>query len=415
MLKRNSYISFVNIGLIIFFNLFYRYTYIEDENDKLREIKSITKPVVNNDYSFLSEKLHNKRIIVLGEQLHEDGSTFFVKEQIIRYLHENESYDIVLYEAGLYDMWQMNEDSDTLNPSMGLYNFWWKNEETKNLWQYYEKEKKTNNNPIYLGGFDVQLTGNIPDSVRISKLKDYLYNHDILLDDYPHFSSLNGKINRYLTYWKYNQDALSREQRDSILMDINQITDKIKDISNPKIEDKIYYRYLSGLSQWFETVWKYPEPGTKERFQIRDSLMADNLIWLIDSIYPNKKVIVWMANLHAVHPKNPIENIPMRTTGQYLQEHYQDSLYTVVFSSYARLNKNNHLSNKLSNKSVEYLIHKLDIPFGFIDLRNIDSTFFLTKNFISGINQGISIDANWAESADLFFYIDTMQRITPLK
>ncbi|MBL7728952.1 MAG: erythromycin esterase family protein, partial [Dinghuibacter sp.] len=42
-----------------------------------------------------------------------------------------------------------------------------------------------------------------------------------------------------------------------------------------------------------ETDWRTEDPSAK-----RDSLMADNLFWLMNEIYPGKKVVVWAHNGH---------------------------------------------------------------------------------------------------------------------
>jgi erythromycin esterase-like protein len=407
MLKNRIIFLLCLLATILCFNGFYHYTNLENDDEKRLQLKSCLHPI-NDDFSFLAHELQNKRIVVLGEQSHWDGTTFVMKEKIISYLHENLDFDVVLYEAGLYDMWQMATQKDSLNPQTGLYPFWWNNEETKSLWKYYEKEK------ISLGGFDIQLTGDISDSVRIKNLTNYLIVNDLNLNNYPHFLHFSKDIRRYMTWWDVFSKQFTNRQKDSILIEMKEIALKIKQISNPTVEDKIYYRYLSGLAQRFESISVYPKIGAPTRMQVRDSLMADNLIWLADSIFPNKKIIVWMANIHAIHPGNN-RYFPWKTTGQYLKAHYKQAMYTVVFSSYRRLNEYGCLSNTMGNKSLEYLLHNMYIPYAYIPTNVIPENSFFKQEFVSGINQGMNQKSDWYSMLDLYIFIDTMQSVTPLK
>jgi erythromycin esterase-like protein len=398
------------LGIILYLNGFYHYTPVEDEKDKYLQIKPYLHSLKNNDFSFLSTELQDKRIIVLGEQLHHDGKTFSIKEKIIRYLHENMDYDVVLYEAGLYDMWLMTNDPDSLNPSTGLYPFWWNNEETKDLWNYYRNENHRKDS-IDLGGFDIQFTGNIAGSSRVNKMTEYLNRRNIDLNQYSHLRFFLEKGQEYLLGW----EVFPKGQKDFVLTEFDNITTHIQQIENPVLEDRIYYRYLSGLKQRFESIILYPEIGNSKRMQLRDSLMADNLIWLADSVYPNKKIIVWTANLHAIHPEDSSRYFPWKTTGRYLKNHYKDSLYTVVFGSFGRLNSKGTLYKTMGNKSLEYLIHTTGIPYAYIKSEEVAFHSFLKHEFVSGINQGMNMNAQWLSMTDLYIYVDQMKSITPIK
>ena len=400
------------LGIIGCSNLFYPYTSMEKGRQLSSQLMEYVHPFSMNDFSFLSNELQNKRIIILGEQLHQDGTTFRIKEQIIRYLHENLNFDVVLYEAGLFDMWQMINRKDSLDPNAGLYSFWWNNEETKSLLEYYRQQNQKGDS-IFLNGFDIQLTGNIADSSRTKLLSNYLLKNGIKIENYLHFLFFAKDMQRYLRWWNIFKSRFTDEQKDSILQDMDDLVSKIQKNGKSNIEDQIYYRYLSGLKQWFETLIRYPKIGSPQRMQVRDSLMANNLIWLIDNIYPSKKVIIWMANMHAIHPENLY--FPWKTTGQYLKTHYEENLYTVVFSSYGRLNNQGGLDNTMGNKSLEYLLHQESIPYAYIQAAQLPEHSFLKQKFVCGINQGLNQKADWFSMTDLYINIDTMRPLTAIK
>ena len=132
---------------------------IAETNQYKHPINSIEMSEKNTqDLEFLKTVLKNNRIVFLGESIHQDGQTFKAKARLIKYLHENLDYNVVLYEAGQYDMWVTNEEMEkgTLGigkdsiAGLGMFNFWWANKETLPLNNYYLQSKKTNN-PITLG------------------------------------------------------------------------------------------------------------------------------------------------------------------------------------------------------------------------------------------------------------------------
>ncbi len=106
---------------------------LTEVNRHKQDVKSILMTDSNfSDLSFFDAMLKNNRILMLGEMMHNDGETFKAKARIIRYLHEQLDYDVVLYEAGQYDMWMMNAQMDTLMDKSqektiggtGLFDFW---------------------------------------------------------------------------------------------------------------------------------------------------------------------------------------------------------------------------------------------------------------------------------------------------
>ncbi|MDR1202091.1 MAG: hypothetical protein LBL58_10775 [Tannerellaceae bacterium] len=183
------------IGLIIFFNLLYHYTEQEGLEDKLKNVGNYTSSIDSNDLSFLKDKLYNKRIVLLGEQTHFDGTTLQVKKQIIKYLHKYLGYNVVLYEAGLYD-------------------FWWNNSDCRDLWEYYQQYQKSDS-PLFLGGFDIQLTRQISDSTRTEEIEKHLVSKGIHSDEYLYYSLIRNKISKY--FGDYFANQLTNEDKIGIL------------------------------------------------------------------------------------------------------------------------------------------------------------------------------------------------------
>lgn len=423
MLNRNLIIIITVVCLIILINII---IYKEEQvNPQIEELKTIIYPINSidiqdtddSDLAFLSSVLKNNRIVFLGEQLHSDASTFRAKGRLIKYLHEKLDYNIVLYEAGLYDMWLMNEQLDHQTfkmdrekiPALGLYNFWWDNPENKKLWDYYEYTKQRGK-PIVLGGFDIQLTGKIDDLFRYDLLKSYLEEKDIDINKYPSLSFHKENLSLYFNEWQHRK--ISKDSKDSLLSELSTIIGLLE-IKKSNIPDNIYVRYLSGIRSRYKTVWKY-KSGSMESMQSRDSLMAQNLIWLIDSVYKDKKIIVWTANVHTLYNYNNAQSsyFNFKPLAEYIKSRYGDMSYLITFTSYGRNNNSEGLMDKANNKSIEYVFHQIKKQYFFINTSEINSSSFLREETFSKINQGINIKANWSRMTDGIFYIDTMNNIT---
>ena len=380
-------------------------------------IKSISMEATENeDLKFLDSVLKDNKIVMLGENIHYDGATMQAKSRLVRYLHENLGYNIVLYEAGQYDTWMMNEEmknhalkipSDSIG-SVGLFNFWWNNKETQPLINYYQKTKTTAQ-PIDIGGFDIQFSGDVLYSRRGKLLKDFLSKNNITLKNSPLFNKHLDKI-EYFIYDGYTKRNLNENQKNELLNEINQLEKAVLKLEK-KPENIMYARYLHDIRNNFTKAWKY-KSGSMPSMQFRDSLMAQNLIYQIDSVYHHQKVIVWCANIHTFSAPYSKEYTPL---GYYIKKRYGKASYRVDFSSYAKLNDAKSFFNKPGKLAIENTFHAMKTPYFFIDLRSIPENALLKKEFVSTINQGVDQKKKWSQFFDGIFYIDTNTILTPIR
>lgn len=365
----------------------------------VHDLQSDTSSYIN-----LLLRLSNHRVILLGEQTHFDGKTISYKERLIRTLHERFGYDVVLYEAGMYDMWLMNKD-ERLEPLHGLYYFWCSNHESNSLWKFYEESRKSDR-PIQLGGFDVQYTGDISDSLRLKRLREYLYTKGVDVQKYLDFVRLQSHIK----YLFINPNILDSLKVTRLLSDIGHMALDVKNrMRSDNQTDELYYRYLQGLKGYLEVCRRYM-PGEAYRMQLRDSLMADNFNWLANTVYKDKKIIVWCSNIHALYGSGKI--VEFKPFGYYLKRSLGNEVISVVFSSYGRGDQNEGIFRTLSRKSLEYQIHSCGISEGYLDFSELNTASWLNHQFVSGINQGFSVENDWSKKTDLLIYIDKMTKPT---
>lgn len=205
------------IAIFVLNKMIYQEIPEKDTKEQLSEIERYKHPVKsismeytdNSDLKIFDSILKDNKVLILGENTHYDGSTFEAKSRLIKYLHEHLNYNVVLYEAGQYDTWIMNDEmndhrlkvpTDSIG-GLGLFEFWWNAKETQPLIRYYQKTK-TSVNPIEIGGFDIQFSGSALASKRGKLLKEFLSRNKIDSTIFPILNKHTGELNQFM-YPKY--------------------------------------------------------------------------------------------------------------------------------------------------------------------------------------------------------------------
>jgi erythromycin esterase len=98
--------------------------------------------------------------------------------------------------------------------------------------------------------------------------------------------------------------------------------------ASPRVAERVAWSTVK-LVQLLRSYENNPDDVSPEgHMAIRDRAMADNLTFLAREMYPDKKIIVWAANIHVRHA-NAATTWVFPTMGQWLQERFRDELYTI--------------------------------------------------------------------------------------
>ncbi len=363
---------------------------IEKSSIPISRMDSSQNDSLNLDFDKIAHLLEDKQIVILGESTHYGGTTFEFKTEFVKYLHQKHGFDVILFEAGLYDTYKIKSDTSLLKEA--LWNFWYDANQMTNLWNYVGANKD-----IELAGFDVQLSGLTDDISRAKNIDSILMANNI---EIPYIiDSVVPNIKMLM----YNGFVLSKGTKKSIIQELRNIGNNLND------QDKhIEAKYFINIADWYECGWKY-NWGDAKRFQIRDSLMADNLKFQIDNFYKNKKVIVWASNIHAFNSKESFDNSSISFTpmGERIKEQYGDKVFTLCTTSYSSQNNKSTSFNSGSNRTLEYQLYDNGYKYAFIDLSNVGDKSFMTR-----LNQRIEYSGKWANSTDAIFFIKTEEEIT---
>ena len=350
-------------------------------NAKPIKIDAETKEIHN--YSFLKTRLENASIVILGETLHEDGTTFTQKTEIVKFLHDSLGFNTLLFEAELCGM----KDFDALAPERTLWPFWASSEQMHDLWTYIR------DSGLVVGGIDCQFSGNIPDSLRFEKIMSIANGNE---KDYPVSKRKMRQIIRMVSSGLDLRFAVSKDTLEAINLEMRRMTDSIPD------------GYSKRMIEGFRNVINYQytyKLGDDRRVAWRDSLMFDNFRWHEE--HTGNKIIVWCSNMHASkkYYRNYLTGSGYANFGQRVKERYGNSLYVILFDNWGRIaneSKRSYYFPKTS--SLEYGLHHI----------SSSKPLFVTRlDLLGKINVSRlfedELQCSPAEMADAIIFIDLME------
>ncbi len=371
-----------------------------DENDVILKntytLNSVSPTDVNfTDLFFLNDKLKDKKIILLGESCHGDGTTFEAKTRLIKYLHEELNYNVLAFEgATIFDLYyagaviKRGKTPDIAQKQLlnGLYKSWSASKEFQELASYIGQ----NIDSLNLVGID----NNFAMTDYAHYFPNFL-NQSFNLINSPdiNFQNFLDQHNLLLT----KSDQLTNDstfQFEKFINDINAIKNILNESSKGSPEAKDYLTHeLGNLKSFVKGV----EMGITENVPFRDKKMAENLIWLIDKYYPNEKVIIWTANFHAAKNLNQaiyVEGDDLYqnfiTLAQHLADKYgEDKIYSIACTSSegsTNSDMGTAVSISLPPKSWDFkFAQEFQGDYAFVDFAQIKKSEFENKEFESTV------------------------------
>lgn len=320
------------------------------------EIKSIASENFS-DLQFLKPILKDKKVVYLGESSHYTKEFSKMKTRIVKFLNKELGFEILALESPMGEINYFNfykKSSEDTVLKYGTLSFF-HTEEIKEVFKYANAS-----NDLKIFGIDIQLNSlKTLNSYLRSSLKEYVSDNEveyfIKKDSVFIFSNQKEKeILRENLIQSYN--IIEGQIKARSLNSFNEKTDfLIKLIENKKYLTSCYGRNYSSST--------------------RDSLMAENLRWLIKKRFETKKIIVWAHNYHVLknYPSTYISN--SKIMGAILNKEFNSISYTIgLYCNSGRLLVNNsELTVKKPRKnSLEYLINQSGYDYTFFDFSKIN-------------------------------------------
>ena len=280
--------------------------------------------LISNDTSFnnsnwepLSPQIADKQIILIGEPNHGSKEIFLIRNNLIKFLHEQHGFNTILFESGIGELILPEFRKAVITPIQMTYGFFggWRTSEFRNLMEYVQQEQ------LSIAGFDVQRTGGSFEQV-LSKIAT---DHSIDSSLYIGLEGRFGKLMKLLKNRKTSYDSVHLQVHNLIadyeillklLIDSDITSYKPMLLSMRTIENRI--SYLSYMLQFLK------DKNWHRRWAARDSAMADNVLWLSNNIYQNEKLIIVAHNFH-IAKNNEIEEV----MGEFLKKQFPGEMYTL--------------------------------------------------------------------------------------
>ncbi|WP_243526893.1 erythromycin esterase family protein [Bacillus pseudomycoides] len=348
----------------------------------------------NEDLSFLKQTLQGKRIVSLGESTHGSTEMNQSKVRIIKYLHEEMGYDVIAFESGFAEANAVYQNIDDLTAEQAMkkaiYDVWY-TEDVEELFQYI-KEQKEKGTPLVLTGFDIQIPGDAATAIFATSANEWIGKLN------PEIGKLlveaEGEIVKYRSVSSYKEfeamQASLLDKYEKIKEFIQQHKNELQQVA-PKASYDVNLLEKS-IKIRIDTLKTYIPNEVKERKNIppekypddfavytRDQRMAQNLAWLSEMQFKNKKMIVWGHNYHIrKQNSNMIQAaspLPFPNMMDMIPQYLKNQMYTVglfAYSGSSLVSDNTQIKNVKEThqaNSVEEILKAAQHPQVFVNLK----------------------------------------------
>ncbi len=394
-------------------------------------------------YAPLRQALAGVRVVMLGEQTHQDGATFEAKIHLVRYLHDSLGFNTLAFEGDMYALDKARREVAAGRPVRPVLlravyeGIWSGTADFDSLAAYLDTHRR-----LQLAGFDCQFSGEYTQEQLLPELR-----HFVAQDTRRRWTAADFYAGQELVanLAKGGGDALLRHPADTVRLArwLAQCQASLQYIAARQPGQASRARFWQ---QWLRSSGAYwrgelrEARGQREPVQnLRDRLMADNLLHL--SRQPeHAKIIVWAASYHLANHHSRLDLDDSLTTryirheiaadsedvhqvtahslmdgavpmGELVKRTLGPAVYAVGFvaggGTYGRLEEPKSLRPVPAPVagSIEQAFGQLGCPVGFINLRQVPAG---TTFYASPLGY-VPLRGPWADIFDGLYYTQTMR------
>ena len=364
-------------------------------------------------FNDLKKAIGDARIVIIGEQVHGVGTDYENFAFLVELLHEEMGFNVLSQEYCFYSFGQLSAqpkgEESAQRYRQAMYWPQAKAIENNRLFNYIDAQKKAGS-PLFMEGFDP----------RIMHRKSFKKFCDSLLNKtYPNLLEASSRdqflktLHNVVTY-EYNDTLTNSEDKTTFLKNTDSIINKLSASSaDPRLPQ--IFKSLKGFAQ---NAWNIP--GLKltdvDRFEFRDQLMAENIFWIAETMYPKEKIIIRMHNGHAAKNMGLLKgSIPdslikkSLNVGSRINKRYGDDCFYMATTYYAGTYCKWDFKPKTipfpKTESLEAELHNKGYKYAFVNLEEKRTYSMFFNEFNTWIEDG-EIKAPFGSLFDGVIFID---------
>jgi erythromycin esterase len=274
------------------------------------------------------------RIVVLNESMHGDGYTMRLNARLLKYLHEEKGFDVLLIESGMFDTARMIElkqskgISYTESAPGRIFYGWSKTQDGQQMIKYLNETQSTSR-PLNLVGIDQMAAGISATTEVFNYLEQFLSAQNSLIPKSSSWTTYRA-VGQKITELAYETPPAAAD-----LQTFLTVTDQIKtELCNTPyqqgeviLQSKSYWcRVVSTMENETRYLWSIPKDIDH---QPRDISQAANARWYLEGQFKGKKAVLWTHTLHGL-----INSItpPQTNTASELAKSYPGQIHTTLIS-----------------------------------------------------------------------------------
>ena len=279
-------------------------------------------PDAPRDYAPVRRAIGGARLVLLGEQTHDDAATFAAKIDLIRYLHDSLGFTTLAFEGDMYALDKAQREmaaGKAVRPVLqnSVYEgIWSGTQEFQGLVAYLGTHPQ-----LRVAGFDCQLSGE--------------YTHELLLPELRAFVRQDRRTKWRAADFYPAQELLAELAGGDFKQELLHPADTValarwlartrQSLATIAARQPDQAGRAAFWQQWLKTTDRYQraEKARGRRPVVfnqndRDSLMADNLLFLARQP-EHPKIIVWAASYHLANRLDQID-LDDTTTATYIRQ-----------------------------------------------------------------------------------------------
>ncbi|WP_160140284.1 erythromycin esterase family protein [Chryseobacterium sp. c4a] len=310
----------------------------------------------NQDLEILKKLIGNSKILALGESTHGSSEIFKMKDRMIRYLIQNNNFNIFSIEARMPESYQVNnyiiKGEGSPENYLKAMDFWtWRTHEVLKMTEWMKKYNEASKRKVLFTGFDMQ-----DFYTPIHELKKEYNGNPSIIEKLEELRLLLSKFKDKKQ--KSSIAVMDKEDKAAADSIISVIKNQIGTVKSGKIDLKWINQYLRLLEQ-----------NTELNSYSRDKFMAENILW-IKNQNPDSKIILWAHNGH-------INKEPIRM-GKYLSDQLGKDYTAIGFAfysgQYTAKGENGITAYNAQEPyagTYEYFLHSVNEPYFILDIKKI--------------------------------------------